>query len=84
MPLQNKIIMPIILEKTSVVDERCAGYRDEIFNAIANILQHEHNHSVSRTRKIQEKIDGKLTDSAQFLAKKREEGVETERSDLWK
>ena len=82
MPLNEKKIISIILEECAGIDERCNGYREEIREAITDILMHERGHRVSRTH-IQKKINDRCNAAARFLIKKRglhmsmEEGPES-------
>ena len=77
MPLNDKKIVSIVLEQCSGIEERCDGYREEIINVIAEILEYERGHRVSATN-IQKKINDKFNATARFLAKQRshDTGVE--------
>lgn len=70
MPPNNKKMISIILEECRGIEERCDGYREEIIEAITDILQDERNHRVSATN-IQKKINDKCNATARFLARKR-------------
>ena len=70
MPVNNKKIISIILEQCDSVEERCEGYREEIAQVVAEILEYERNHRESRTD-IQKKINSKFNATAQFLVKGR-------------
>ena len=74
MRLNNKKIISIILEQCGDVEERCNGYREEIVQVIAEILEYERGHRVSRTD-IQKKINDQFNATAQFLVKGRKHGV---------
>ena len=72
-------VINIIKEQTQEIDERCKGYRDEIFNTIADILSYEYEHRISRGN-IQQKIDDKCDAVAGFLysAKETDSGKDSE------
>ena len=70
MPLNERKIVEIILEQRVGLEERCEGYRQEIVEVIADILEYERGHRVSATN-IQQKINDKCNAAAQFLVKQR-------------
>lgn len=70
MPLNQQIIIKIILNERESIEEKCDGYKEELTEAIAEILQYERAHRVSRID-IQKKINDKLSAVARFLAKQR-------------
>jgi len=70
MPLNNKKIISIILEESSSIEERCDGYKDELFEVIVEIMQYENSHRISRIN-IQKKINDKCNAAAKFLVGKR-------------
>lgn len=70
MPLNEKIIISIILEECNGIQERYNGYRKEMVEAIAHILENERLHRMSATN-IQKKIHDKCSLVASILAKHR-------------
>jgi len=66
MPLNQKKIVSIIVKQCKKVEERCPGYRDEVFNVIADIVQYEGQHRIRGTN-IQKKINDKCQATGQFL-----------------
>ncbi len=68
MPLLNKKIVTIISDQCKSIEKRCSGYRGEIFNTIADILELERQHRI-RSINIQQKINDKCDATGQFLAK---------------
>lgn len=70
MPLNDRKIISIILKECAGLDERCNGYRDELIDVIAEILEYERSHRVSATN-IQKKINDKCNATARFLAAQR-------------
>ena len=70
MPLNDKKIISIILEECSGMEERCDGYRDEITEVIAEILEYERGHRISATN-IQKKINDKCNAAGRFLSSQR-------------
>jgi len=67
MPLIQKKIVSIISDQCKNLDERCRGYRDEIFNTVADILVFERQHRI-RSINIQQKINDKCDATGRFLA----------------
>jgi hypothetical protein len=67
MPLIQKKIVSIISDQVKNVDERCKGYREEIFNIVAEILVLERQHR-TRAINIQQKINDKCDAAGRFLA----------------
>jgi hypothetical protein len=49
------------------LEERCRGYREEIFSTIADILEFERLHRI-RAVNIQQKINDKCDATGRFLA----------------
>jgi len=49
MAYKDEKIVRVLLEEASKVDERCEGYREELTEAIAEIVQKEHAHLFQRT-----------------------------------
>lgn len=77
MPMNDRKIIAIILEEAQSVPERCDGYREEIVEAIGDILEYERQHRVAGTN-IQQKINDKCNTAGRFLSEKRDrdEGAE--------
>lgn len=73
MPLNDKKIISIILEESKTIEERCSGYREEVINSIADIIEYERQHRVQGTN-IQQKINDKCNTVGRFLAEQREPG----------
>ena len=71
MPLNDRKIIAIILEHGAEIEERCDGYREEIIDAISDILQYERAHLVSASN-IQKKINDKCNAAGRFLASRRD------------
>lgn len=67
MPLIPKKIVTIISEQCMNLEERCNGYKSEIFNTIADILELERMHRI-RAINIQQKINDKCDATGRFLA----------------
>ena len=66
MSLNERKVISIILDQRTGIEERCEGYRDEIVDVIADILQYERRHRVSHTN-IQKQINDKCNAAARFL-----------------
>lgn len=67
MPLIPKKIVSIISDQCMNLEERCKGYRGEIFSTIADILELERLHRM-RAISIQQKINDKCDATGRFLA----------------
>ncbi len=80
MPLNDKKIISIILEECTGIEERCEGYRKEIFKVINDIREYEREHRISATN-IQQKINNKCNAAARFLASQRGQDAGTEKPD---
>ncbi|MXX96743.1 MAG: hypothetical protein F4065_02290 [Rhodothermaceae bacterium] len=74
MPLNDRKIISIILEQCHSIEDRCVGYQDEMIRVIAEILEYEYKHRVSRMN-IQKKINDKCNAAARFLASQRSEAT---------
>lgn len=57
MTYKDEKIVRVLLEEASKVDERCDGYREELTEAIAEIVQKEHAHLFQRTNIVVEVAD---------------------------
>ena len=77
MPLNDRMIISIILEESAALEERCDGYREELIEVISEILEYERGHRVSATN-IQKKINDKCNATARFLATQRRQDSGTE------
>ena len=49
MAYKDERIVQVLLEEASKVEERCEGYREEITEAMADIVQKERSHLFQRT-----------------------------------
>ena len=52
MAYKDERIVQIILEEVAGVDERCEGYREEVQEALAEIVQAERGHRFVRTNVV--------------------------------
>lgn len=80
MPLNDKKIISIILQERNEIEERCDGYREEVLDVIAGILEYERGHRVSATN-IQKKINDKCNAAARFLVSQRGQDAGPEEMD---
>jgi len=67
MPLIQKKIVSIISHQCMNLEEKCRGYRDEILNTVADILELERQHRI-RSINIQQKINDKCDATGRYLA----------------
>ena len=81
MPLNDRKIISIILEQCAEIEERCEGYREELIEVIAEILEYERSHRVSATN-IQKKINDKCNAVARFLEMQQSQDTRTEESNI--
>lgn len=72
MPLNERKIINILLDECKTLEERCAGYRKELIEVIADIITVERQHRVQGTN-IQQRISDKCNATGRFLAGKRGE-----------
>lgn len=70
MPLNEKIDS-LISEQCNKVEERCNKYREKLIGLISGIIEDEEDNRISKTN-IQQKINNRFDDAAQFLAGHRE------------
>lgn len=70
MPLNERKIINIILDECKTVEERCAGYQEELVDVITDIITAERQHRVQGTN-IQQRINDKCNATGRFLAEKR-------------
>jgi hypothetical protein len=70
MPLNEKKIIQIILERCGEVPERSNGYRAAVIDAITDIIQAERQHRAQGTN-IQQKVNDKVAAAGRFLASQR-------------
>lgn len=70
MPLNEKIVS-LISEQCTRVEERCVNYREKLTELISGIIEDEEDHRIARTN-IQQRINNRFDDAAQFLAEQRE------------
>ncbi len=69
MPLNERKIISIILEEMEKVEEQCPGYREEIQDVIADIIEYERQHRVAGTN-IQQKVNDKINAAGRYLAER--------------
>ena len=81
MPLNEKFVS-LISEQCTKVEERCVDYREKLIELISGIIEDEEDHRITRTN-IQQKINNRFDDVAQFLAGQRESQSSKIRKDPW-
>lgn len=57
MAYKDEKVVTIITEQVAGVEERCAGYREEVQNALAEIIQAERQHQFARTNIVSKVSD---------------------------
>ena len=71
MPLNQQKIITIILDECKSIEERCAGYKEELVEVITEIIAAERQHRVQNTY-IQQRINDKCSAAGDFLAGNRD------------
>lgn len=71
MPLNQQKIITIILDESKSIEERCAGYKEELVEVITEIIAAERQHRVQSTY-IQQRINDKCSAAGDFLAGNRD------------
>lgn len=66
MPLNERKIIAIITGEIRSVEERCPGYRQELTDTIAEIMEYERQHRLQGTN-IQQRINDKCAAAGRFL-----------------
>jgi hypothetical protein len=66
MPANDQKVIQIILEEMGGIENRCAGYREAIIDAVADIITAERQHRVKGTS-IQKHVDDKCNSVGRFL-----------------
>ena len=49
MPYKDEKVIGILLEQAAIAEERCDGYRDELAEAVADIMMEERQNKFART-----------------------------------
>lgn len=70
MPRNDKKVIAMISQQVNSIEERCEGYRSEIMDTIADILEFEREHQIKQSN-IQQKINDKCDAAANFLVDRR-------------
>ena len=71
MSFNKEKMVTLILNECESIEERCAGYRQEILNAIVEILDAEREHKAQGTN-IQKQIDQDCDAVGKFLYENRD------------
>jgi len=66
-PLNQRKVLSIVLQQCEETEQRCADYRSELIEVMAEVLRYEQEHRVSATN-IQQKINAKLNSFAKWFA----------------
>ena len=70
MPANDQKIVEIIFSEIESVEERCSSYRDELRDAVADIIAAERSHRVARTN-IDQRVADKINAVGSILAAER-------------
>lgn len=68
MPLNDRLVISIILEEVEAIEERCPEYTEVLREAVIEIVNAEYEHSRQQTR-IQQRIDDICDAKGEWLAK---------------
>lgn len=67
----------LILNECQSIENRCAGYREKILDAVIKILTAEKEHQAQRTQ-IQQQVNTACHAVGDFLARNRDTGISRE------
>lgn len=67
MPLNDKLVISIILEEVESVEERCPGYTDVLRDAVIEIVHAEYEHARQHTQ-IQRRVNDICAANGEWLA----------------
>ena len=70
MPANDRKVIEIILEEMNAIEERCDGYREELTEAVADIITSERQNRV-RGINIQQRVSDKCNAVGLFLSENR-------------
>lgn len=70
MPVNSRRVIRILYEELDAVEDRCEGYKEELLEAVADIINAERQHRVRGTN-IQQRVAEKCNAAGSFLAKRR-------------
>ena len=79
MPANDQKIVSIMFSEIEAIDERCHGYRDQLKDAVADIIAFVREHKINRTN-VDQKVADKISATGRFLDDSRREG-DKERKD---
>ncbi len=68
MAFNDRKIVKILASQCGKTPERCEGYREEVTNLLADILNYEREHAIGRTNVVQ-KIGDQINTVGMFLYK---------------
>ena len=57
MAYNDKKILQVLLEELNEVPERCDGYREDVANLLADVLNFEREHAISKTNIVKRIAD---------------------------
>ena len=80
MPLNHRKVVAIIFEECKDIEERCPGYRQELRDAVVDIIYAEWQNQTRRTANIQQTITNRCNAAGRFLLARRPSGSTGERS----
>ena len=70
MPVNSRRVIRILYEELDAIEDRCEGYKEELLEAVADIISAERQHRVRGTN-IQQKVADKCNAVGSYLAKRR-------------
>ena len=76
MPVNSRKVIRILYEELGDIEERCEGYREELIETLAEIIEAERQHQVRGTN-IQKQVESKCNAVGEFLARSRSTSKET-------
>ena len=74
MPANDQKIVSIMFSEIGAIDERCEGYRDQLKDAVAEIIALVREHKINRTN-VDQKVADQINATGRFLDAGRKEGA---------
>ena len=73
MPANDQKVVSIMFSEIEAIEERCAGYHDQLKDAVSDIIAFVREHKVNRTN-IDQKVADKISATGRFLDDNRKQG----------
>jgi hypothetical protein len=77
MPLNNRLVVDLIMRQEQGIEERYEGYREDLFALVVDVIEMERLHAVQHTN-IMQKIGDKCSVLGGLLARHRSQNPQSE------